>query len=244
MVFGTSAAASNPPVTRTGAGTGRAIGAPSPGLELSIVQMLCSRLCHDLAGPAGAVGAGSEMLGEAAGGDADALELVTLGARQLAARLNYYRVAFGFGGTADTLSWPGVRALADGLFAGGRVAIHCEGAIPGTDGDTPVDVFRLALLLLLLGSEALPRGGTLTLAVTPARQGWLLSIRCLGSTVSLARETLAAIAGGEASSVTSRTVTAFYAAQLADTLGAAIVVDSSGAALDLRVALPRASTSA
>ncbi len=240
MAFFASVAAPNRPAI----GTEESIGAASPRLELPIVQMLCSRLCHDLAGPAGAVGAGSEMLGEAAGGDADALELVTLGARQLAARLNYYRVAFGFGGTPAHLCWSGVRELAESLFAGGRVAIEWNRALPVGADDTPVDGFRLALLLLLLGGEALPRGGTLSVDVAGARPGCRLAIRAIGTTVALSREALAAVAGGDACAVTSRTVAAYYAGQLADALGATIDVEPLGGALELRVALPAAAATA
>jgi len=99
----------------------------------------------------------------------------------------------------------------------------------------------LGLLLLLLGSEALPRGGTLTVTVAPARPGCLMSIRAAGTTAALGAETLAALAGGETGDVTSRTVTAFYAARLADAFGATIDVEPQGNAIELRVALPAAS---
>ncbi len=43
--------------------------------ELELAQLLCTRLCHDLAGPVGAVAAGVELIG----GDPAQADLETLG---------------------------------------------------------------------------------------------------------------------------------------------------------------------
>ena len=45
-------------------------------VDLKVAQFLCSRLCHDLAGPVGAVNAGLELLDEGADDAAGALTLV------------------------------------------------------------------------------------------------------------------------------------------------------------------------
>ena len=219
----------------------RPFAATNPQLELPIVQMLCSRLCHDLAGPAGAVGAGIDLLGDDVGDAAEARELVAFGARQLAARLDFYRVAFGFGGAPQHFSWAGVQSLTQRLFEGGRVEAHF--AVPAADGRSPVarDVFRLALLLILLGAEALPRGGTLAVVVARARPGLALSVRASGSTATLADATAAALPGGDHTpSTPTRAATAVYAARLAQSLGATLCVETEPRAIVLGASLPAA----
>lgn len=211
----------------------------SASIELSIVQMLCSRLCHDLAGPAGAVGAGVDLLGEAAAGpDPEALDLVVFGARQLSSRLSYYRVAFGSGGTAANLSWPGVRSLAESLFEGSRVDLVWSQPTQAATKSLPSDIYRLATLLILVGSEALPRGGTLALTAAPVHAGCLLSLSVSGASVVLNKDVATALRGEGNDLVTSRTVTAFYAARLAKTLGATIDIEALDGSMELRVALP------
>lgn len=218
-------------LTPSRTGTAMAVAAR---LELPLVQMLCSRLCHDLAGPAGAVGAGVDLLADAPAPDPEALELVALGARQLGARLAYYRVAFGFGGSREQLSWPGVRGLAEALLAGGRVRLLWQQ--PATDDAAlPADAFRLTLLLLLLAAEALPRGGTVQLLRAP---GQPLTIEAKGAGAGLAAETRAALFAGDGEAVTSRTVTALYAARLAEGLGTAISVEPVAGGLAFRLPLP------
>jgi histidine phosphotransferase ChpT len=219
--------------------------AAAPQLELPMVQMLCSRLCHDLAGPAGAVGAGIDLLSDAAGNDAEARELVAFGARQLAARLDFYRIAFGFGGSPQHFSWAGVRTLTQRLFEGGRVTAEFTTLAADGGGEVVPDVFRLALLLILLGAEALPRGGGIAVGVSRARPGstlpgLTLSVRASGIKASLPDATAAALSGNDDGGTPSRAVTAVYAARLAQSLGVSIRMETEAGAITLRVSLPAA----
>jgi histidine phosphotransferase ChpT len=216
-----------------------------PQLELPMVQMLCSRLCHDLAGPVGAVGAGIDMLRDGAGDDAEARELVAFGARQLAARLDFYRIAFGFGGAAQHFSWAGVRTLTQRLFEGGRVMAEFKTPAADGGGEVAPDVFRLALLLILLGAEALPRGGGIAVVASGARPGstlpgLTLSVRASGDKAALAEASVAALSGNDDGGTPSRAVTAVYAARLAQSLGVGIRVRTEAGAITLSVSLPAA----
>ena len=65
--------------------------------DIFLAQLLCSRLCHDLVGPAGAVNAGLE-LAEDGDLDGDALDLVTSSAAEVTRRLAFFRIAFGAAG--------------------------------------------------------------------------------------------------------------------------------------------------
>ncbi|MSO76029.1 MAG: hypothetical protein EXQ87_03830 [Alphaproteobacteria bacterium] len=68
-------------------------------VDLKIVELLCSRLCHDLIGPIGAINNGLELLSDYDPSMADdVLPLLTTSAKQAWDRLAFFRAALGFGG--------------------------------------------------------------------------------------------------------------------------------------------------
>src|SRR5205085_12356618 len=70
---------------------------------LDLAALLCSRVCHDLISPTGAIVNGLEVLEE--NGDEEtktfALELIKKSAKTASARLQFCRIAFGAAGSAD-----------------------------------------------------------------------------------------------------------------------------------------------
>lgn len=135
-----------------------------------LAELLCARLCPDLAGPVGAAAAGAE-LAEDAGNDLDAetLALVATSAAGAAARLKFFRTALGPVASAQDAAV--VKELAEGYLrtsvSGGVAGIELEwgSALRTLDGDTA----RLVLNLILMARDSLPRGGTI--AVEVADQG-------------------------------------------------------------------------
>lgn len=192
-------------------------------VPLEVAQLLCSRLCHDLSGPAGAVGAGIDLLGES-GSDGEALDLLALSAKQLVARLGFYRMAFGFAGGTATVGWDAARELAVRYFADSRVRLDWQCLSSGDDGNAPASVVRLTLCLLLLGADALPRGGTLGVVAAPVANGWRLAVTARGRDARLAEEALTAMAQADPSALNARSVSTFYMARLAERLGAEVSV--------------------
>src|SRR5437870_3911345 len=66
----------------------------SDGLKLA--ELLCTRLCHDLTGPIGAVNNGAEFLSEEGFNlQSQAVELITSSAFSAVSRLQFYRMAYG-----------------------------------------------------------------------------------------------------------------------------------------------------
>ena len=71
-----------------------------PAPELA--ALLCSRVCHDIISPVGAINNGLELLDEG-GADADAMNLIRVSARNASSRLQFARLAFGAAGSAGML---------------------------------------------------------------------------------------------------------------------------------------------
>ena len=216
-------------------------------VDLRVAQLLCSRLCHDLIGPIGAVNAGLELLQEgnrAAGISQDAMALVLDSAHQMTGRLAFYRMAFGLGGGASgSASLGSVRALADAFLAEGGVSLDWPG-----DGDVssafsvPVKAAKLLLNLILLGKEALPRGGALSLRfaeMTDARgiPGLGVAMTAAGRGAHVRDEVHGALNGDcDAESLSARTVHGHFTRCLADSVGAGFEV-SEGDPHEVRLAV-------
>lgn len=133
---------------------------PSAQAQLALTQAVCTRLCHDLGGPAGALSGALEMLGEA--GD-DAAEVAVDAARIIDRRLRFWRAAVG--GPGSDLDSAALAQLAEGLTLGRRAEVDLSALPPGLlieAGLAPP-----LLLAMLVGVEAMPRGGTLRVGHVP-----------------------------------------------------------------------------
>ena len=128
-------------------------------LHLALSEMLTARLCHELISPVGAIANGVEILDEEPDFAADATRLIADSTRSVSRRLQFYREAYGSraGGTSRA------RAVTLDFFADSKIL--CDW--PETVDMGPPGVDKLACNLMLLASEALPRGGRLSLSITP-----------------------------------------------------------------------------
>lgn len=124
------------------------------GEGLMLAQAVCTRLCHDLGGPTGALSGALELLEGAAD---EATEVANDAARIIDRRLRFWRVAVG--GASDGLDAAGLAQLVEGLTLGRRATVDLDGV--AADVLVPPAMVQPLLLAMLVGVEALPRGGTL-----------------------------------------------------------------------------------
>jgi histidine phosphotransferase ChpT len=188
-------------------------------VEFRVLELLASRLCHELISPVGAINNGVELLTEGDAGFArDATALIGQSARRAAARLQFYRFAYGAGGVGGGA--PDAKALVAALLEGTKV----RSAWPAEfDGLAP-EWQKLACNLLLLAVEALPRGGTVTLA----REGNGVSAVAAGEAINLTPELKAAIEpNADVAALTARTVHAYFTARYAERVGANLTLAES-----------------
>lgn len=146
--------------------------------DLDLVALICSRLCHDLAGSIGAVNNGVELLAEETDPQMreEAIGLVAQSASDAARRLSFFRLALGAsGGPADPLAFGELARVAKEYFGGGKLSL----LLPSLDENLSKPLGKALLLGLSLAAGALPRGGNLSL--TKDGGGW--SIRAEGTTI-------------------------------------------------------------
>jgi len=148
--------------------------------ELRFAELLCSRLCHDLVSPIGAINNGVELLEEFGGGGSDeAMGLIASSGRQAARRLQFYRVAFGLAGSQVVQSVGDVRSLLGGMLEGGKVTLEWdEGAVRAPE---IAGWGKLLMNMVALAGESLVRGGTLKVTVVLEADQARMSVSAAGA---------------------------------------------------------------
>jgi histidine phosphotransferase ChpT len=127
------------------------------------LELLASRICHDLVSPVGAIHNGVEFLQEM-GADAgdEATELISMSANQAAARLQVFRIVYGSGGKDQSIKPSDIHEVfGDYISASSKLSQEWS-----PDGDLgfeeyPVAYSKMLMGLLMLAEEALPKGGVI-----------------------------------------------------------------------------------
>jgi histidine phosphotransferase ChpT len=194
-------------------------------VDLKVAQLLCSRLCHDLVGPIGAVNAGMELMSDGTGDMDGAIALVAGSGQQLKRCVIFYRLAFGIGAGARA-SVADARMLAGELLSEGPVALEWfVPAVPGPGRAICADGMKLLLNMVLLCVDSLPRGGILAVGVTNLAQGTGVVMTASGVGARFRGELRTAMGPDfPAGELSARTVQGYFAARLAERLGTTITV--------------------
>jgi histidine phosphotransferase ChpT len=158
-------------------------------------SLLCSRLCHDLLSPVGALNNGIELLADEHDPEmrARCLDLLGESARASANKLKFFRLAFGAaGGFADEVDTREARVAIEGLFGTeGRIQL-------GWMVDEPTmskSALKVLLNLVLLAGDALVRGGQLDVGAERTGSGLEIVIRAAGPRIVLDPELRSVLVG-------------------------------------------------
>jgi histidine phosphotransferase ChpT len=138
---------------------------------LELASLLCSRLCHDMLSPVGALSNGLELLADEKDPEMRrrCFELLEQSARASADKLKFFRLAFGAaGGFGENIPMAEPRALIDALIAGkDRLSVHWQvnaDALPKAAVKTLLNLAQIAI-------DALVRGGTVEIAAEMRNDG-------------------------------------------------------------------------
>jgi histidine phosphotransferase ChpT len=190
---------------------------------LDLAALLCSRVCHDLISPVGAIVNGLEVLED----DKDeetktfALDLIKKSAGQASAKLQFCRLAFGAAGSAGAqIELGDAEKVARGLIEDGKTTIAWN---------LPRELVaknraKLLLNMLLVASGAIPRGGTLK--VDPAGSGYRITASGLNARVTPATAEL--LSGSQAHPVDAHAIQPLYTGILARDCGLTVSAAAEG----------------
>jgi histidine phosphotransferase ChpT len=200
---------------------------PAPD-ALELAALLCSRVCHDLISPVGAIVNGLEVLDDNPKPDDRefALELIRKSARTASARLQFCRLAFGAAGSAGAqIDLGDALTMARGHIEDGKTSITWN--LPRLL--LPKNRVKLLLNMLIIAQQTIPRGGVLT--VDPIGEGETMSFRvtATGLNARLPQNIvdLLSATGG----VDAHAVQPYYTRLLAEACGLKVALKAEGEAM-------------
>jgi len=125
-------------------------------------EMLLTRLCHDLAGPLGAVDNGIEFLKEDNPDLRDkSMELIALSVREAIDRMVFFRQTFGRTAEGNTLAWEDIKKIAGQYFGQRHITLKWKIDKKNEGKPLPALEVKCLFLLLLAASDTLLSGGTI-----------------------------------------------------------------------------------
>ncbi len=135
--------------------------------ELLMAELLCTRLCHDLTGPIGAVNNGAEFLAEEGFNmQSQAVDLITSSAFSAVTRLQFYRMAYGKMRDHGEASLADKQKLASEFFSDSKVTLDWPDSHTDASGiSISLKMSRLIYNLLIVASSTLVRGGTISVRI-------------------------------------------------------------------------------
>lgn len=137
----------------------------SAGKDAAVLELLASRICHDLISPVGAINNGVEFMEESGPEEmSDGLDLIAHSAAQAAAKLQVFRIAYGAGGRDPNIKPEDVqRAFGAMVSADGKISQAWDPFGPlGPDKPYPQAFCKMLMVGLMLAQECLPKGGSVS----------------------------------------------------------------------------------
>jgi histidine phosphotransferase ChpT len=194
---------------------------------IDFASLLCSRLCHDLLSPVGALNNGLELLADEHDPEmrARCLDLLNESARASANKLKFFRLAFGAaGGFGDQVDAREARTAIEGMFSeSGRIEIGWMVEPPTLSKPA----IKVLLNLALIAGDALVRGGRLDIGAEKTASGTEMVVRAEGPRLVLDPELRRALEGSTgADEVTPRAAAAWLASELVKEARGSIQVSS------------------
>ncbi|UUR08733.1 histidine phosphotransferase family protein [Sphingomonas glaciei] len=178
---------------------------------IELASLLCSRLCHDLLSPVGALNNGLELMADEQDPEMRerCLELLAESAKASASKLKFFRLAFGAaGGFGEEIDTREARAALEGLF--GAEKKITLGWMVAAD-KLPKEAVKVLLNLALVAGDALVRGGQLDIGAEKSDTGTEIVIRAEGPRLLLDPNLRATLERGAAGTVEPRAAGAWLA---------------------------------
>lgn len=198
---------------------------------LDLAALLCSRVCHDLISPSGAIVNGLEVLEESTDEETRnfALELIKKSARTAAARLQFCRMAFGTAGSAGAqVDLGDAENVARGFIEDDKIKLswNLSSAL------LPKNRVKLLLNMIVVAAQSIPRGGVVTVDADGPPDAMTFKISARGLNARIPQAVPALLAGfPERGIVDAHAIQPFYAGLLGRASGLAVSIEAQGDAI-------------
>lgn len=204
--------------------------------SLDLSALLCSRVCHDVISPVGAIVNGLEVLEDESDPSMKefALDLIRKSARQASARLQFARLAFGAAGSAGAVIDTGdAQNVAQGMFQDEKVSLTWS----APRLHLPKNRVKLLLNLIVIAATAVPRGGKIEVTLEGDGEAPTFVLRAKGMNARIPPHVEALLAGDPAEgTVDAHGIQAFYAGLVARAAGMGVTFGLDGDEVTIRAA--------
>jgi len=193
--------------------------AKNPNLTLDgsdLAALLCSRVCHDVISPVGAINNGLELLDEG-GSDADAMDLIRTSALNASVRLKLARLAFGASGSvgASIDTGEAEKALREYATAEKKTEVIWN----GPRVIIAKNRVKLLMNLFLVAYGSIPRGGSVEVLLENPETDAKFTVIAKGRMMRLPPKFLEINAGHVEEAIDAHTIQPYYTVMLADEAG-------------------------
>jgi histidine phosphotransferase ChpT len=198
---------------------------------LDLAALLCSRVCHDLISPSGAIVNGLEVLEESTDEETKsfALDLIKKSARTASARLQFCRIAFGAAGSATAqIDLGDAENVARGFIEDDKIKLswNLSSAL------LPKNRVKLLLNMILVAAQSIPRGGIVAVEGDGPPEAMTFKIAARGLNARIPQAVPALLAGfPERGVVDAHAIQPFYTGLLGRASGLAVSIEADADAI-------------
>jgi histidine phosphotransferase ChpT len=207
------------------------VAAPVPAPDaLELAALLCSRVCHDLISPVGAIVNGLEVLDDNPKPEDRefALDLIRKSAKTASARLQFCRLAFGAAGSAGAqIDLGDAQAMARGQLEDNKTAITWN--LPRVL--LPKNRVKLLLNMMIIAQQTIPRGGVLTVDSIGEGEGMGFRVAASGLNARMPQNIADMLSAGHTHAVDAHAVQPYYTRLLAQACGLKVLLAPEGDAV-------------
>jgi histidine phosphotransferase ChpT len=195
---------------------------------LELAALLCSRVCHDVISPVGAIVNGLEVLEDEKDESMRefAQDLIRKSAKQASARLQFARIAFGAGGSAGAaIDLGDAGTIAKGFIEDDRIKLEMD----APRVLLPKNQVKLLLNLLMTATSTIPRGGVVSAKIEINAEQGQFFIKTIGPSARIPAHVEGLLRGeSDTGSIDAHAIQPYYTGLIAKAAGMRVTLSLEG----------------
>jgi histidine phosphotransferase ChpT len=198
--------------------------------ELELAALLCSKVCHDLISPVGAIVNGLEVLDDSPKAEDRefALELIRKSAKTASARLQFCRLAFGAAGSAGAqIDLGDAQTMARGQIEDAKTSITWN--LPRLL--LPKNRVKLLLNMMVIAQQTIPRGGMITVDSVGDGETMSFRVAATGLNARVPQSIVGLLSSTHSGPIDAHAVQPHYTRLLAEACGLKVSLVAEGDAM-------------
>jgi len=133
-------------------------------IDLRVLDLLSSKICHDIISPVSAINNGVELIEDIGPSvEAEAMELIGNSAAQASRRLRLFRIAYGRAGSEENLPVRDVKLVLEQYFSVGKIKLVWDPALDLQDFAEKRGALKILVNTSIMADEILAYGGVIAL---------------------------------------------------------------------------------